>query len=154
MHEGAVESSVLGTVQLAMADAVYAGVLRDAIARSGPWHVELVNHPDSHPRGVLVLDESTFAQLPLPLDNPEQVVLITRQDPQLLAQAWDAGIVSVVSHEDSVGTVLLAIMAASLRVPKHPDAPVAGEISPNPSNSAASFPSDIPIFGSKRCKSR
>jgi hypothetical protein len=149
-----VESSLLGTVQLAIADAVYAGMLRDAIARSGPWHVELIDHPDSHPRGVLVLDESTFPQLPLPLISPEQVVLITPQDPQLLAQAWDAGIVSVVSHADSVATVLLAIMAASLRVPKHPDAPVTGEISPNLSNSPASIPSDIHIFGPKRCKSR
>ena len=44
------------------------------------------------------------------------MVLITRQDPQLLAQAWEAGIVSVVSQDDPMSTVLLAIMAAALRV--------------------------------------
>jgi len=47
-----------------------------------------------------VLDEAAFARLPLPLSNPERVVLITRKDPQLLAEAWDAGIVSVVSGAD------------------------------------------------------
>ena len=48
---------------------------------------------------VLVLDEAAFARLPLPLSNPERVVLITRKDPQTLAEAWDAGIVSVVSDD-------------------------------------------------------
>ena len=69
----------------------------------------------------MVLDEQAFARLPLPLSNPERVVLITRnepQAPQFLAQAWDAGIVSVVSAEDPLSTVLLAIMAAALRVEK------------------------------------
>ena len=64
----------------------------------------------------MVLDEEAFERLPLPLSNPERVVLITRreaQDPQLLAQAWEAGIVSVVSEEDPLSTVLLAIMAAA-----------------------------------------
>ena len=40
-------------------------------------------------------------------------------EPELLAQAWEAGIVSVVSFRDSLATVLLAIMAASLRRRTH-----------------------------------
>ena len=61
--------------------------------------------------------EAAFARLPLPLSNPERVVLITRKDPQLLAEAWDAGDrLRGVSEQDPISTVLLAIMAAALRV--------------------------------------
>ena len=67
------------------------------------------------------------------MTNPERVVLITRKDPQLLAQAWEAGIVSVVSAEDPINTVLLAIMAAALRVAKSHGAAATGAISPSPS---------------------
>jgi hypothetical protein len=119
--------SMMQTVQLSIADAVYAGELREALARSGPWHLESVERPDLAQRSVLVIDESGFNRLPLPLPHPERVVLITRKDPQAMAQAWDAGIVSVVSEDDTVNTVLLAIMAAALRVAK----PAAGEISPS-----------------------
>jgi hypothetical protein len=64
------------------------------------------------------MDEAAFARLPLPLSHPERIVLVSRKDPQLLAEAWNAGIVSVVSDADPPGTVLLAIMAAALRVAK------------------------------------
>jgi len=80
-------------------------------SRSCAWHVETVDRPDPSRKCVLVLDESAFARAAPPLSNPERVVLITRKDPQLLAQAWEAGIVSVVSEEDPISTVLLAIMA-------------------------------------------
>lgn len=104
------------TVQLVIADPVYTTRLREALSRSGPWHVESLTRPDPALPCVVVLDEPAFAQLPLPLTHPERVVLLGRQDPQLLAQAWDAGIVSVASVEDSLPTVLLSIMAATLRV--------------------------------------
>jgi hypothetical protein len=48
-------------------------------------------------------------------------VLISHKEPEdseILAQVWEAGIVSVVSEEDPLNTVLLAIMAAALRVEK------------------------------------
>jgi hypothetical protein len=35
-----------------------------------------------------------------------------------MAEAWDAGIISIVSEQDPISTVLLAIMAAALRVDK------------------------------------
>ena len=66
----------------------------------------------------MVLDQAALEQLPLPLSNPERIVLITHRDPQLMAEAWEAGIVSVVSEQDPISTVLLAIMAAGLRVDK------------------------------------
>ena len=106
------------TVQLAIADGRYEAAVREALARSCAWHIESVGVRDTAQDAVLVLDEAGFERLPLPLANPERVVLITRKDPQKLAEAWEAGIVSVVSDKDPLSTVLLAIMAAALRVAK------------------------------------
>jgi len=100
----------------------------------------------------LVLDEEAFMRLPLPLSNPERVVLITRKDPQLLAQAWDAGIVSVVSFEDPINTVLLAIMAAALRVAKSHNSELSSEISPNVQHSPALIAPHHQHSGPKRSK--
>src|ERR1051325_7331656 len=109
---------MMQSVQLSIADGRYAAVVREALSRTCAWHVETGPVPDQSQDCVLVLDEAAFARLPLPLSNPERVVLITRKDPQALAEAWDAGIVSVVSDTDPLSTVLLAIMAAALRVAK------------------------------------
>src|SRR3569833_32212 len=98
------------SVQLSIGDGAYAATVNDALSRSCAWHGESVEVPDLSQKCVLVLDESAFARLPLPLSNPERVVLITRKDPKALAEAWDAGIVSVVSDTDPLSTVLLAIM--------------------------------------------
>jgi hypothetical protein len=111
---------MMQTVQLSIADDRYAASVREALSRSCAWHVEAVERPDLSRRGVMVLDEQAFARLPLPLSNPGRVVLIAHKELQApqLAQAWEAGILSVVSDEDSIGTVLLAIMAAALRAEK------------------------------------
>ena len=140
------------TVQLSLADPAFATALRDALARSGPWRVELVENPASAQPGVLVLDEASLKQVPLPIAHPERVVLISRQDPQLLAEAWDAGIVSVVSVADSLPTVLLAIMAASLRVAKSNETVVTSGISPNRDVVPASITSADSISRTKRCR--
>lgn len=143
---------MMQAVQLSIADGVYATAVREALSRSCAWHVESVDRPDPSRQCVLVLDEFAFGRLPLPLSNPERVVLITRKDPQLLAQAWEAGIVSVVSEEDPIDTVLLAIMAAALRVAKSHSVTVPGGISPSHGSDAAPIsPHDRPP-GSKRCK--
>lgn len=143
---------MMQTVQLSIADSVYAASVREALARSCAWHVESVDRPDPSQHCALVLDETAFVRLPLPLSNPERVVLITRKDPQLLAQAWEAGIVSVVSNEDPISTVLLAIMAAALRVDKpHSTTPLSG-ISPNVSSTSAQIPPHNRPCGPKRCK--
>jgi hypothetical protein len=123
---------MMRTVQLAMADTGYTAALREALSHSGTWRVQPVDHPDLDLPSVVVVDETAFAQLPLPLTNPERVVLITREEREALAHAWEAGIVSVVSTDDPLPTVLLAIMAAALRVTKPRTVAVAGGISPNP----------------------
>ena len=142
------------TVQFALADAVYAAVLRDALLHTGPWYVVPVADPDPSQKCVVVIDEDAFSRLPLPVPHPERVVLITRKDPQHLSRAWDAGIVSVVSVDDAPNTVLLAIMAAALRVPKAQAAtvPTSG-ISPTRQMTPAPIPPEIHNSGPKRCKS-
>jgi DNA-binding NarL/FixJ family response regulator len=142
------------TVQLSIADAGFAAALREALTHTGPWHVEMVDRPDPAMPGVLVLDESSFERLPLPLINPERVVLITQQDPQLLARAWDASIVSVLSTQDSLPTVLLAIMAAALRIRKSQACTGSSVNSPKSTEASASLTPEDLSSTPRRCKSR
>jgi len=139
-------------VQLAITDAAYAAAVHEALSLSCAWHVESVDRPDPTRQCVLVLDQTALERLPLPLANPERIVLIVRKDPQLLAQAWEAGIVSVVSEEDPINTVLLAIMAAGLRVDKTQGHTVASGISPSSSPTPAPIAPKTPHSGHKRCK--
>jgi hypothetical protein len=143
---------MMQTVQVSIADSVYAASVREALSRSCAWHVESVACPDPSRHCALVVDEAAFVRLPLPLSNPERVVLIARKDPQLLAQAWEAGIVSVISDEDPMSTVLLAIMAAALRVAKSNNADTSSGISPSINPVSASIPPHNRTSGSKRCK--
>ena len=143
---------MMQTVQLAIADGVYAAALREALSHTCAWHVESVGCPDPSQRCVLVLDQAGLEQLPLPLANPERIVLITHRDSQQMAEAWDAGIVSVVSAQDPISTVLLAIMAAGLRVDKPHSAPASSGISPTSAPANASLPPEHRNYGSKRAK--
>jgi hypothetical protein len=143
------------TVQFALADAAYSAALREALVRSGPWHVVRVEDPDPGQMCVVVMDADAFDRLPLPLSHPERVVLITHKDPQHLSRAWDAGIVSVVSVDDAPNTIQLAIMAAALRVPKAQAAPVAPSgISPTRPMAPAPLSPEIHHSGLKHYKSR
>jgi hypothetical protein len=142
------------SVQLSIADPAYAAAVREALSRSCAWHIDAVERPDPSQHCALVLDEFAFAQLPLPVSNPERVVLITRKDSQSLTQAWEAGIISVVSQDDPVSTVLLAIMAAALRVAKSHHAAPASGISPNAALPSASIPPQHCDSGLKSVKSK
>jgi len=142
------------TIQLAISDLAFEAALRDALARSGPWHVECVETPRPGERCVLVIDEVCLSRISLPLSYPERVVLLTRKDPANLSHAWEAGIVSLVSPDDPPNTVLLAIMAAALRVPKPQTAAVLGGISPTRAASAAPISPEPPLAGAKRCKTQ
>ena len=143
---------MMQTVQLSIADGAYAAAVREALYHSCAWHIQSVEQPDLSCQSVLVVDEAAFGRLPLPISNPERVVLITRKEPQLLAQAWEAGIVSVVSETDPLSTVLLAIMAAALRVAKTNGAATASGISPNTVSISASIAPLNQISGSKSHK--
>ncbi len=101
-----------------------------------------------------MLDEAAFEHLRLPLSHPERIVLITRQDPQLLAQAWDAGLVSVLSQHDPMSTVLLAIMAAALRVANPCKTDISSGISPIPEEDSAPIAPHHGHSASRRCKTQ
>ena len=141
-------------VQLVLADAAYAAALREALTRSGPWHVVARRIPDICEKCVLVLDELAFESLPLPLPNPERVVLITPRKETHLERAWEAGIVSVVSQDDPTSTVMLAIMAAALRVRSQAGLQAAGGISPTVPHPVAPIPSQTAPFHTKRSKNQ
>jgi hypothetical protein len=139
------------TVQLAISDGAFSATVREALAHTCAWHVELVESPDPSRSCVLVLDERAFERLPLA--NPERVVLITRKEtPEVMAQAWEAGIVSVVSADDPINTVLLAIMAAALRVAKSRSAATPSGISPNSESSVAPISPSHSHSGSKHVR--
>ncbi len=144
---------MLQTVQITLSDGAFSAAVREALTRSCAWHVESVDRPDLSRNCVLVLDEEAFARLPLPLANPERVVLIARKDThEMMAQAWEAGIVSVVSADDPINTVLLAIMAAALRVAKSHSAAAPGGISPTIVSDSAPISPHGNNPGSKRLK--
>jgi hypothetical protein len=145
---------MMQTVQLAIADGVYAAALREALSHSCAWHVESVDRPDPSQPCVMVLDQAALEHLPLPLSNPERIVLITHRDAQPMAEAWEAGIISVVSEEDPISTVLLAIMAAALRVDKPHAYSSSSGISPTGGTSRAPLPPESRHCGSKRCKTQ
>ncbi len=106
------------TVQLTIHDEPYAAALRELLESTGGREIRCVATPDPKQDGVIVVDSATLGCLPLPLCHPERVVLITSNDPKYLAEAWNAGIRSVVFNQDPISTAVLAIMAAELRVPK------------------------------------
>ncbi len=106
------------TIQIAIADGAYAGAFRDLLIRDARWRPLLVEHPDTRTEGVIVVDTGTLEALPSKLPNPERVVLITRNEPAILARAWEAGIVSVVFEDDPLDTAFLAIMGARLKADK------------------------------------
>ena len=110
-------------VQLTIGDSPYALALRDMLELNGTRHVHCVEAPDPGLEGVIVVDSDALSRLPEPLSNPERIVLITSNDPLHLAQAWNAGVRSVVFSEDPLSTAVLAIMAAELRVPKSETSP-------------------------------
>jgi len=133
------------TVQLSIADPVFAAAVREALGHTCAWHVESMERPDPSRHCVMVLDETGLAGLPLPLFNPERIVLVSRKNAEMLAEAWEAGIVSVVSDRDPISTVLLAIMAAGLRVDK-PSAispSTGGEIAPISARNRAFRPKSL-----------
>ena len=106
------------TVQLTITDQPYAAALRELLERSGMQSVCCVEVADPLQDGVIVTDPEGLDRLPTPVPSPERIVLITRNDSEHLARAWNAGIRSVVFSEDPLSTAVLAIMAAELRVPK------------------------------------
>jgi hypothetical protein len=104
-----------GCIQLALSEPAKANALQNVLARSTQAEVVCVDCPDLERACVVVVDAAHLNRLPVPLSNPDKVVLISRKDAGSLKDAWDAGINFVVSDQDPMNTVVLAILAACLR---------------------------------------
>lgn len=109
------------TIQLVLSDHTFAKRLKQLLAENGNWPVAIKDMPGFHKGGVVVLDDSVLTALSAPPDYPERVVLVTRNQPDLLARAWEMGIRSVLYDTDAPNTVALAVMAAYLRLPRTPE---------------------------------
>jgi hypothetical protein len=119
------------TIQLVLSDHTFAKRLKQLLAENGNWPVAIKDSPAFHKGGVVVLDDSVLAGLTVPPPHPDRVVLVTRNEPALLARAWEMGIRSVLYETDAPNTVLLAVMAAYLRLPRSPEMPQRRVLSPN-----------------------
>ncbi len=106
------------SIQIAISNVDYANTLLDLLVRNAGWKAQIVESPNTAAEGVIVVDAAALESLPPGLSNPERFVLVTRNDPRLLARAWEAGIISVVFEDDPPGTAVLAIMAARLKAGK------------------------------------
>ncbi len=106
------------TIQLAITQPEYRATLEQLLRVNGGWSFQTVETPDLSISGVVVVDDAVLDRMPHPLAHPERVVLITHRDPSKLARAWDCGIRSVVYYSDQANTTVLAILAATLRIPR------------------------------------
>lgn len=106
------------TVQVAVAAHEWAERARWAFDQNGNWRVCFVDTVDPDQEGILVMDQRVLDCLRTPPRDPARVVLITRNDPELLGRAWEMGILSVVLETDSADTLLMAIESAALRTDK------------------------------------
>jgi hypothetical protein len=112
-------------VQLALSDKDFAEALRSSLTRMGDWEVASVDQPAIEGHGVIVTDSRWLGDPRTRLAGPDRFVLVLHNDPEQIDRAWQAGVRSVVFDSDPVSTVVLAIMAASLRL-QHPGSAVRG----------------------------
>lgn len=133
--------SAMKTVQLAMQDSDYARSIRKLLLRDGTHNVYLVDHPDLHMDGVVVVDQNAFQELAERAPDRDRFLVVTGKDRDDLSRMWAAGIRHVVFKEDSPCTTQLAIIAAELRLPREPKLP--GDHNP--------FPNHCGKCGSGKC---
>lgn len=105
-------------IQISLADSGYRKALRDELAGSDSGEVSCVDRPDPGGDGVLVLDRQHLDMLALPISNPERVVLISTDGGADVAKAWEAGVCSVVERSAPLNTAVLAVLSATLRLPR------------------------------------
>ena len=102
------------SIQLVLSDPAKAETLRSLLARSTATAVDCLESPDFESACVVVMDWARFRQLGSALARPERLVLITSNDAGQIREAWEAGVNSVLSEQDSFNTVVLAILGACL----------------------------------------
>ena len=107
-------------VKVAVKSKECAARIRRTFQQAGDANMQLTASADKDSESVVVMDQDALDHLSAPLRNPGRVVLITHNDTELLARAWERGILSVVLESDSADTLLLAIESAALRIATYP----------------------------------
>ncbi|MCC7155469.1 MAG: hypothetical protein IT161_12920 [Bryobacterales bacterium] len=114
----------MASIQLALDNPGLADALQGMLRRNTDLPVRRVERPDEIDDGVVVVDIAHLGRLGTLLAHPERVVLIASKDANNFDDAWQAGVSSVVSDQDPLNTVVLAILSACLRTePRAADGP-------------------------------
>lgn len=109
-------------IQIALSDAGFGKALQNELASSHLAPAQCVDCPDTERGGIIVVDFDHLELLPRPIDGAHRVVLIAGDGPDDLDKAWSAGVQSVVSQTESMDTMVLAVLAASLHASQSPPA--------------------------------
>jgi len=106
----------MASIQLVLTDRAKSAALSHMLARSTQVPVLCVDTPDFSSACVVVMDDQRFASQPEASAHADRIVLITRNDERHLKAAWEAGVNSVLSDQDPLDTLVLAVLSACLRV--------------------------------------
>lgn len=120
----------MGSIQVALSDAAKSEALCAMLERSTQAPVVRLEQPDFEQACVVVLDAESFRSLPRPIEHSDRIVLITRNDAAHLREAWEAGVHSVLSEQDPMNTVVLAVLATCLRSGTQKTRPAGGPGAP------------------------
>ncbi|MCX6599777.1 MAG: hypothetical protein NTV70_25770 [Acidobacteria bacterium] len=119
-------------IQVALVDRREAEDLRRVLLTTCGLNIEVVDQPDPAHEGVLVVDCARLSSAPDCLAHPDRVVVLAdRGDEAGMSRAWNAGVKTVLFHDDSTSTIVLAVMAAQLHARTHFDKPARGGQSVN-----------------------
>jgi hypothetical protein len=111
-----VRSTAITMIQLALTDRSYRVALCSQLRVDYTQSVRCVDRPDLNTDEVLVLDRDHLDDIPLPILNPERIVLIAGNRNEDLEIAWEAGLQTVVLRKDPINTAMLAVLSAILCV--------------------------------------
>lgn len=109
------EVAAMGSIQVSLTDSSRAQALCSLLERSTQTPVVLTDKPDLENACAAVLDMDSFHRLPRPVEHADRIVLIAGNDALHLKEAWEAGVHSVLSEQDPLNTVVLAVLATCLR---------------------------------------
>lgn len=119
MRLGKAGAPRMSSVQIALSDTAYRRALIERLGETD-YTARSVDRPEPSTDDVLVVDVDHLRMLPLPIDNPERVVMIADRAAGHFSEAWDAGVSSVVDRRDSLGTAVMAVLSACLRSRRPP----------------------------------
>jgi len=103
-------------VQIAIRDRAYADALRHLLMADGQHQVYVVESPNPHIDGVVVVDETTATQTRLSLEfDIGRCVVFTREVPIQANQLWEAGIRHVIHADYAPHMGCLVVLAAERR---------------------------------------